>query len=1007
MYPPWYNKKTKQVDWEMYEEKMAVLSEELPTLSRWQWGVCYAADVQGQYAYIGNGDLFQVLDLTDPSNPVIVGELSLGSVSVISVRDSIAYVLGSRFFTVDISDPPHPKKLGELYFPWPMRVVPTDSFAYVSYFGGLAIVDITDPTNLTIRNSTGLPGEFPVGLIVKERTVYLSMEDDMRMLIFDVSDPDNPSTTVLYTNTFLCGLAIDSFLVTGSYGSVEVYNITDPDNPVPIGSVEFGSGVNYYVLSITRDNSTVYVSTVNEGVFAIDISNIETPVLRDSLEWPYNTTYELWKTGLAVIGSHLIASNTVGLSIIDRTNIDSLWETKFFPTGGVQTSIDVKDSLAFIGAGMAGMWILDISDPFNPIPVSNIFFPDGFTADILVSDTLVYLVNWVESGYYYDGRGLWIVDINDVGNPTIVSHHIGITKHGTYVIHKNTIAKEGNLVFLIQTKAAASDSVLEIIDVSDPLNPTMLSSLILPYSPYRMCVRDSIVYLGTTDGGLRIIDCHNPLVPIEIASILSTARGVTLKDSLAFIVGNGANLYVYNIATPGSPVFVSWTDMPNGRTYLSEVLIEDQGLIYWASDNTKGIIEPSDPLNPYIVVMEDGRATDVAVIGNNLIYTLDEKGVVIKQNTAILNSHAYTFSGGWNLVSLPVRTQSPSLKFNYPSATLAYAYFNAQYQLVDSLEPGSGYWLKMESTDSTVIYGTAVLSDTISLVKGWNMVGTLTEPIPVSSVITEGEGVILTGFYSYDGGYNVSDSLIPGRGYWIKVSDTAKLILSQGSIANSIDVPTTKQFNKANNLLLEDRFGNTQTLYFSGGNEQIHSPSAFEMPPVGPFQQIEARFLPNSVLGVIPETDSVGIPLRLTALRYPIRLSWNVKEADNSYEILKDNIPYEMGITGEIQINSTAEKLSIRRRVAGEPPRSFRVEQNFPNPFNAKTNIKIHVPQAGSIFINLLNVLGETIITKREEVTKSGEYVFQLDLTDQPSGIYFYQVQSGTTSITRKLSFLK
>ena len=166
VHPSWYDTSSKQVDWDKYPSGISSVTDSFPVLSRWQWGVCYAADVRGNTAYIGNGDLFQVLDLSDPSNPLVIGEIPLGAVSVISIKDSIAHVLGSRYYTVDISDPYHPKKLGELFLPWPMRVVPTDTFSYVSYFGGLAIVDYSDPTNLTVRNSTGVPGEFPVGLAV-------------------------------------------------------------------------------------------------------------------------------------------------------------------------------------------------------------------------------------------------------------------------------------------------------------------------------------------------------------------------------------------------------------------------------------------------------------------------------------------------------------------------------------------------------------------------------------------------------------------------------------------------------------------------------------------------------------------------------------------------------------------------------------------------------------------------------------------------------------------------
>lgn len=1008
IYPPWYNKSTKQVDWEKYPTNIPTTSDPFSTLGRWQWGVCYGADVQGQYAYIGNGDLFQVLDLSDPSNPVIVGELPLGFVNVIKIRGSIAYVIGSRFFTVDISDPEHPRKLGELFLPWPMRVVPTDSFAYVSYFGGLAIVDITDPTNLSIRNSASFYGEFPVGLAVKDRFVYLSFDDYEGLYIFDVSDPDAPLTTYDYFHGFLAGITVDSLLITGSAGIFQIYSISDPNNPVQLCSTRIGPPGAYHIYSITAESTTVFVGTVNAGVFAIDISDLGNPVVRGSFEWPYCTAYELSNTGLGLIGSHLIASNVVGLSIIDRSNIDSLKETIFFPTGGVQTSIEIKDSLAIIGAGMAGMWILDISDPFKPRPVSNIFIPYGFTSDLVVSDTVVYLINSVESGCVYEGRGLWIVNISNIENPEILGHHIGITKFGTYELHKNTIAKEGDLVYLIQTKAASSDSVLEIIDVGDPENPVMLSAYVMPYIPYRMWVQDSIAYLGTSNGGLRIIDCHNPSMPVEISSLLSTARGIALKDSFAFITGTSADLFIYNMSDPSSPSFISVLDMPFGWQAVSEVLVPGDGLLYWASDNTRGIIDISDPENPEILAIEDGEATDVALYGNNLIYTLEDNGMLIVQNNSILHPQSYDLAQGWNLLSLPVNTQSPSISFNFPSAISAYSYTTSGYQTVDSIEPGLGCWLKSDSSESIDIYGTSISSDTLSLSKGWNIIGSVSEPIPVSSIVTDPGGMIVTEFYGYNGGYSISDSILPGKGYWVKLLDSAKMIVSSESSSSDKPFISMKdRLDNANRLIFKDHTGTCQTLYFYNTDSPAQVNLVFELPPPAPAGTFDVRFSPNSLVAALNRSDSIGIPISVRSNHYPVIMQWIFQEFNGEYEILVDDNSIPMGDDEVAQIDKPFQQIVLRMSGIEELPGELSIDQNFPNPFNAQTQIQYTVPQRNPIQITLINILGETVRILKEEVMDPGEYSLKLDLSDLPSGIYFYRIESINVSITRKLSFLK
>jgi hypothetical protein len=75
------------------------------------------------------------------------------------------------------------------------------------------------------------------------------------------------------------------------------------------------------------------------------------------------------------------------------------------------------------------------------------------------------------------------------------------------------------------------------------------------------------------------------------------------------------------------------------------------------------------------------------------------------------------------------------------------------------------------------ISGTSVDADTIVLQPGWNLIGTLTGSIPVSSVITEPDGILSSGFYEYDKGYITSYTLEPMKGYWIKANSIGELRL--------------------------------------------------------------------------------------------------------------------------------------------------------------------------------------------------------------------------------------
>jgi hypothetical protein len=90
---------------------------------------------------------------------------------------------------------------------------------------------------------------------------------------------------------------------------------------------------------------------------------------------------------------------------------------------------------------------------------------------------------------------------------------------------------------------------------------------------------------------------------------------------------------------------------------------------------------------------------------------------------------------------------------------------------------GEGYWLKFNSPEQIKIAGYEVLSDTIDVVEGWNLIGSISQPVGVSALITEPTDIVASEFYGYDSGYKTVQVIIPGQGYWVKVKQNGKLIL--------------------------------------------------------------------------------------------------------------------------------------------------------------------------------------------------------------------------------------
>ena len=93
-------------------------------------------------------------------------------------------------------------------------------------------------------------------------------------------------------------------------------------------------------------------------------------------------------------------------------------------------------------------------------------------------------------------------------------------------------------------------------------------------------------------------------------------------------------------------------------------------------------------------------------------------------------------------------------------------------------------------------------------------------------------------------------------------------------------------------------------------------------------------------------------------------------------------------------------------------PANFNLSQNYPNPFNPSTSIQYSVKEPGSITLIVYNELGEKIRTLIDEWKTAGEYVITWDGRNDygitvTSGKYFYQLQIGEYSSTKKMILIR
>jgi len=96
-------------------------------------------------------------------------------------------------------------------------------------------------------------------------------------------------------------------------------------------------------------------------------------------------------------------------------------------------------------------------------------------------------------------------------------------------------------------------------------------------------------------------------------------------------------------------------------------------------------------------------------------------------------------------------------------------------------------------------------------------------------------------------------------------------------------------------------------------------------------------------------------------------------------------------------------------------PSAFSLDQNYPNPFNPTTSIKYQIKELSSphvlggdlVQIKVYDILGKEIETLVNEKQSPGTYEVTWDASAFPSGVYFYRLEAGDYSETKKMLMIK
>ncbi|PWB68537.1 MAG: hypothetical protein C3F15_16150 [Holophagae bacterium] len=542
------------------------IAQDCPELvGHWPYGPATAVAVSGDNAYVGSGRTLLIADVSDPSAPGLVGEVTFpGDVADVAVSGSYAYVAAGGLYVIDVSTPSAPVVVGD-YSTLGTAVAVAGDYAYVVGVG--------------------------LGL-------YTFLE------VIDVSTPSAPIEVGWVETT--CGWA--DVAVSGSYayvvgwGGLNVIDVSTPTAPVVVGSLD---GIDGRAVAVA--GSLAYVAGY-AGLAVIDVSTPSAPVEVGSVETPGRAQ------GVAVSGDDAYVAWGIeglregGLSAIDVSSPSAPVDNSYVSTPDWASAVAVSGGYAFVAAQEASLQVIDVS-PLSDFHWVGFLNTPRYSGGVAVSDGYAYVV----------GEGLSVIDVSAFWAPV----EVGFVRAGDPIVTASSVAVEGGYAYVI-TKDIESHSGLWVIDVSTPSAPVGVGFLGLggAQGAGDVAVSGSHAYVAGGYAGLRIIDVSSPSAPVEVGFVDTPgyAQGVAVSGSHAYVADGGAGVRVIDVSTSSTPVEVGFVETPgeadgvavSGR-YAYVVGHRWEGTAWRGCLRVIDVHTPSDPVEVGIV---DKGGEDVALSGD-------------------------------------------------------------------------------------------------------------------------------------------------------------------------------------------------------------------------------------------------------------------------------------------------------------------------------------------------------------------------------------------------------
>lgn len=488
--------------------------------------------VNGNYAYAADDSVgLRIYNIEDPYNPIDIGLVpnTVGCLSL-AIKDTFLFISAMDWWAgytmvaaYNISQPENPVMLDSLSNYSGGSIVIDDNYIYSGGF--LDIIDIGDPANLILVNNLFISSNGKIA--IQDTLVFCPQVSGGAVYIISIADPNNPYIITTYGAT---GYARDVYqdkgllYVSEDMGGLRIIDISLPFSPFEIGAFNSPSPVYGNNVMLAKDD-ILYCPAGD--LYSLDVSDPTAPY---TIKW-----------GKALGKTHAVAlKDSIILTIDDACGLKTyLLDTSKYllpidsanVSGTYTYSWDIYwlDSLALV-ISSDSLFIFKISPSGNCQRLGQRLLTSDPGEPVSISAAGQYA--YVTAGRY----GLYVVNISDPENPVILdSIDIGM-------VWDQSI--KGDKLFL-----ANHSNGLRIMDIAIPDSPKVICTYDSIKCAMSLAIDSSFAYVAGDSAGLRIINISNPANPFETGFYAMETVSFPLNNRAVGVAVENGNIFVSHYAS--------------------------------------------------------------------------------------------------------------------------------------------------------------------------------------------------------------------------------------------------------------------------------------------------------------------------------------------------------------------------------------------------------------------------------------------------------------------------